>query len=497
MAPRNLLNLFRFALLMFGGCLLFACGASSLKNGSAARFLDISELKTPGGKSFRVMHALEESDLQAWEASERQLSEFVDYWASRGVSVGDNKITIAIMPNPKLPKNDVLRIMYGADFRQRLEGIRVAVRNAAGVADLRNIANDTFCEFPPLLSKFVAIDDSTNILYLRKKMLEFLDAIENPSVESIPGFKADNAFAGLLPNRKCGALVLGRSSGTQNRGDAFGAPDIVQHEMGHLFHGAMWQTNGKSLDMGKGSVSLSETLADIFAHSFTGDPCHNKLLAPNPETGDLCARMMDKHAIPLRQAIVNDPNGHANNAALRHFLWILRGELGQEQFAKIFVSSVYSIKETLENNPPRIRGVKDGFLLEENRIVRDIVPTETFARDICLKAEGSKTCQNIEAYLGADVSGLLAEFRENAPTRRLNVWQSQLVGGVSQVFRFVRVEDSGELVLEMKLSDETIVSLRATGFSNRDGLFYLSFVRNLSDGSLQEANWSSKAALSF
>jgi hypothetical protein len=471
-------------------------GCSGINNRmSSSQFLGISNLKTRTGQEFRVMHALQESDLPAWNASEKALVEFVDYWDSHGVKFGNAKLSVVVMPDPKIPKSEVLAQLYGNDFMRAAAEYQKRIEGAQNVAEIRAVAREAFCEYPPVLAGVVSAEESVGLEKVRAKALNSLNVLIDITRTELPGFKPDNAFAGYLPEGQCGAIVLGRSTDLSKKFDAFGAQDIVQHEMGHVFHGLIW--NAKSVISYKQlSMSLNEAVADIFAHSYSGDYCHGKLPMVNPDTGENCSRVMNKHSAPLRQSVVeNSSDGHNNNQALRHFLWNLRSEVGQELFAPAFVGALSDVTAVLAANKPASRLTVGFFETEADNIQRNLLPMEAFINAMCQRLSAARVCLNPSEFLGLDVSSKLTRLQENAPSKRFEVWQSQVVNGALVSFRFVLNAEQGRVNMEVKNASGNTVTYNENGADFSNGTITLSFYNPAEP--FQYALWSEYGTLTL
>jgi len=215
---------------------------------------------------------LQESDLPPWNASQSALLDFINYWEIRGIRLGDTKLSVVVMPDSKIPKSEVLTQLYGADFLSSIPRYKTKLEGSKTIEEIRAVAQEVFCRFPPLLLKHVALAETDNFPKAQEKALNDLSVFADVTNAKLPGFRFDHAYAGYIPEAKCGALVLGRSSDLSKKYDSFGAPDVVQHEMGHIFHDLTWYAQGMTSYRQK-STSLSEAVADVFALSFSGDYC--------------------------------------------------------------------------------------------------------------------------------------------------------------------------------------------------------------------------------
>jgi hypothetical protein len=445
-------------------------------------------------ETYVLHHALSADERGAFAKVEEKLESFVGAWRGHGAAVPLAKLHVVIAPPPDRPRAEALQALYGPAFPGELAALPARVRAAGAVRDLEDLARDFGCRFPPLLASLMALPPTipeAALPEIKESVLETIAEIEDPT-RPIPDFPGESASGGLAPGGACAFAAFGRSSDLTKRAHPFLQADIVLHEVGHVLHGALWAEEGE-LPPERLSRPLNEALADLFAHAYLGDPCHNRLPAPDPDTGDECRRRMDGHERALNQAILADPDPHHSNEALRHLLWEARVEVGFDRFAPALVAATRAIRTTLAATTlpyPAAQIEDDTFLELLERVRRDTRAAAAFSQAFCGRLAAS-VCARLPAYVGAPLDAVFAELEQNAPTIVGEAGRRVTVDGADAHVRFVRDEAGYAAILTREGHSERYEVGGATYEYDPAFTVVQRFERRLPEGT-ERFTWSSR-----
>ncbi len=420
-----------------------------------------------------------------------KLQSYLAFWEAAGASVKARNLRYFVGAPEGASAAAIMTSYFGRDWEPALRTVHGQLTAAKDVAELRRVLEEQTCRFPLILDHFrrqlagamrsgdTAPDTIARIQTRSAAMVaEALsgDATHlREAMAFIPSPNADYSYTGALA---CDYVRLSHEPGSFGGGEhpiavkepSFLSVDTVLHETGHGLHLALWSKTAP-LPVEAETPFLHEAFADIFATSFTANPCYT------PTVGGGCLRRMDAMDKSVFEASLDliDPSTdvHVDNQAVRNFLWLARAA-APDAFPKAYVTAVQSLDSILRAHPNDL-GTGDPFLEIKNLADRSQSLAKGLFSTLCVQMGSRGPCGDSDRFLGGSDKNLLDALVANAPSTIGEQGRDILVDGKHAQIRFsiasVDFEKRTTAVVDSGNAKQTFQAILATGGAQPGILF--------------------------
>jgi hypothetical protein len=423
-----------------------------------------------------------------------KLQSYLGFWEAAGASVKARNVRYFIGAPKGASPAAVMTSYFGRDWEAALRTVHSQLTAAKDIAELRRVLDQQTCRFPLILDHFrhqladatrsgdTTADTIGRIQTRSAAMVEEAlsgDATRlNRAMVFVASPNADYSYTGALA---CDYVRLSHESGSFGGGDhpiavkepSFLSVDTVLHETGHGLHLALWSKTAP-LPSEAETPFLHEAFADIFATSFSANPCYTTTASGG------CLRRMDAMNKGVFEASLDliDPStdAHVENQAVRNFLWLARAA-APEAFPKAYVTAVQSLDPILRAHPNDL-GTGDPFLEMKNLVERSQALAKGLFSSLCVQIGSRGPCgtvESVERFLGRWDQSLLDALVANAPSTIGLQGRDIQVDGQRARIRFSMVSRDGETltnaVIDSGAAKRTFQALLANGGAHPGILF--------------------------
>jgi hypothetical protein len=347
---------------------------------------------------------------------------FLAYWAEMGLTVPHPPARLFISPPPGTSAAEALPRLYGDSIFDELRALERDVASAASNRDAIERIDAFSCSHPPLERSFLAdvekhVDDpEVDPARIAEALRENHDELLGP--DGTFTFTTDNGEFELPVRRNCSYTLLGHAT-DPTRAHPYLEKDVVNHELGHALHYGLWLASGPLGE--RLSTSANESIADILAHVFDGDPCHGKVL---DESGSAvgCRRRMDSYELSVSDVVWQRGRAdHESGQALRELIWTLRDELDPDTLRAAIVNGIAAVQDALsridEEPLANVPVFDDEILAVRYRFAREYDASSAFYEGVCASLCGAPpACDEHQARIGDPRLEMRETWLANAPT---------------------------------------------------------------------------------
>jgi hypothetical protein len=441
----------------------------------------------------------------AVEENLRRAGEFLKHWADLGVSPAQLPLHVYVEPPASLTGHDRLVSVLGPAIDSELDGLGAKIVASKSGNEIIALLTTFACDHPILLPALVPAEGDPQRFAANIDLA--LDDTKTSLAATIASIRESSLTAPseyvVQPWLRCGALSLARGRAGEHTTQALDL-SIMLHELGHALHDGRWLAKSGPSALPRGSATVEEAVADVFAGVYLNDPCIGPALAAD---GDgTCLRHLDRHDATLSDAElrlsgISPLDEHDTGDALRHGMWTLARGVSPDTFDHLLIAGLDGVAGLL-STPTAIGGFADTddsqkldpFVSFALRYVRGYDQGAALLEGACASSSGA--CGSPNDFLGERRDDVIGQLLANAPVT-VGAAGKDVVAGNKRVhvaFSF----DADAARWRATLSGDVAVTSTLSGFAAIAKSTVPAYaVRFSTDSGALEGTWSSSGALTL